>query len=224
MVELQRIKLQPGDLARYMNTWREKPKVLNIGAGSRYTGPSPIVKHLYGPASTQTTAALIKDIIDGTKTDPTNRFKVEIRVNEGVFDASRGDGHVDIVVSGIIDGVYTSIHQTDFKSAATEFTHTKLAVYDFKFIPIVSGTNIMLLESSDGYPLVRVIVPSDRFTVNSTSYIGNAVFGTVLPYDFLEDHNCVMGRYPNPIGFYNDHALSTMDYKILVQLAANPTN
>lgn len=223
MAELQRIKLQPGDLAGYMNTWKEKPKILNIGGGSRYTGPNPIVKHLYGPTSTQTTAQLINDILQGNKNNPANQFEVEIRVNKGVYDASRGDGRFDITVSGIIDGLYTYIHQTDARKVGLEYTHIKVAVYDFNFIPIVSGTNIMLLESSDGYPLFRGIVPSDNFRVDSLAYI-NSMFANARPYDFLEDDNSTMGRYSKPMGHYNERALSSMDFKILVGMAGSPVN
>ena len=223
MAELQRIKLQPGDLAGYMNTWKEKPKILNIGGGSRYTGPNPIVKHLYGPTSTQTTAQLINDIIQGNKNNPANQFEVEIRVNKGVYDASRGDGRFDITVSGVIDGLYTYIHQTDPRKVSTEYTHVKLGVYDFNFIPIVSGNSIMLLESSDGRPLFQAIIPSDRITVNSPAYI-NSVFSGARPYDFLEDDNSIMGRYSNSIGHYNERALSSMDFKILVAMAGSPVN
>lgn len=223
MAELQRIKLQPGDLAGYMNTWKEKPKILNIGGGGRYTGPNPIVKHLYGPTSTQTTAQLINDIIQGNKNNPANQFEVEIRVNKGVYDASRGDGRFDITVAGIIDGLYTYIHQTDARKVGLEYTHIKVAVYDFNFIPIVSGTNIMLLESSDGRPLFRAIVPSDNFTVDSPAYI-NSMFSSARPYDFLEDDNSTMGRYSKPMGHYNERALSSMDFKILVSMAGSPVN
>ena len=223
MAELQRIKLQPGDLAGYMNTWKEKPKILNIGGGSRYTDPNPIVKHLYGPTSTQTTAQLINDILQGNKNNPANQFEVEIRVNKGVYDASRGDGRFDITVAGIIDGLYTYIHQTDARKVGLEYTHIKVAVYDFNFIPIVSGTNIMLLESSDGRPLFRAIVPSDNFTVDSPAYI-NSMFANARPYDFLEDDNSTMGRYSKPMGHYNERALSSMDFKILVGMAGSPVN
>lgn len=223
MAELQRIKLQPGDLAGCMNTWKEKPKILNIGGGSRYTGPSPIIKRLYGPASTQTTAQLINDILQGDKNNPANQFEVEIRVNKGVFDASRGDGHFDITVAGLIDGVHTYIHQTDARKVRLEATHVKFAVHDFNFIPIVSGTNIMLLESSDGRPLFRAIVPMDRFAVNNISII-KSMFADARPYDFLEDDNSTLTRYSKDVGLYNEHALSSMDYKILVQMATNPTN
>ena len=223
MAELQRIKLQPGDLAGYMNTWKEKPKILNIGGGSRYTGPNPIVKHLYGPTSTQTTAQLINDILQGNKNNPANQFEVEIRANKGVYDASRGDGRFDITVSGIIDGLYTYIHQTDAWKVSLEHTHIKVAVYDFNFIPIVSGTNIMLLESSDGYPLFRGIVPSDNFNVDSPAYI-NSMFAGARPYDFLEDDNSTMGRYSKPMGRYNERTLSSMDFKILVGMAGSPVN
>lgn len=223
MAELQRIKLQPGDLAGYMNTWKEKPKILNIGGGSRYTGPSPIVKRLYGPTSTQTTAQLINDILQGNKSNPANRFEVEIRVNKGVYDASRGDGRFDITVAGFIDGMNTYIHQTDVRKVGLEYTHVKLAVYDFNFIPIVSGTNIMLLESSDGRPLFQAIIPSDNVTVNSPAYI-NSMFANARPYDFLEDDNSTMGRYSKPMGHYNERALSSMDFKILVSMAGSPVN
>lgn len=223
MAELQRIKLQPGDLAGYMNTWKEKPKILNIGGGSRYTGPNPIVKHLYGPTSTQTTAQLINDIIQGNKNNPANQFEVEIRVNKGVYDASRGDGRFDITVAGIIDGLYTYIHQTDVHKVSMEYTHVKLGVYDFNFIPIVSGTNIMLLESSDGRPLFRAIIPSDNLRVDSTAYI-KSMFSDARPYDFLEDDNSIMGRYSKPMGYYNERALSSMDFKILVGMAGSPVN
>lgn len=223
MVELQQIKLQPGDLAGYMNTWKEKPKILNIGGGSRYTGPNPIVKHLYGPTSTQTTAQLINDIIQGNKNNPANQFEVEIHVNKGVYDASRGDGRFDVTVSGVIDGLYTYIHQTDVNKVSMEYTHVKLGVYDFNFIPIVSGNNIMLLESSDGRPLFQAIVPSDNFRVDSPSYI-NSMFSSARPYDFLEDDNSTMGRYSKPMGHYNERALSNMDFKILVGMAGSPVN
>ena len=223
MAELQRIKLQPGDLAGYMNTWKEKPKILNIGGGSRYTGPSPIVKHLYGPTASQTTAQLINDVLQGNKSNPANQFAIEIRVNKGIFDASRGDGSFDITIAGLIDGLYTYIHQTDVRKVGTEYTHAKLAVYDFNFIPIVSGTNIMLLESSDGRPLFQGIVPMDRFAVNNISLI-SSMFADARPYDFLEDDNSTMGRYSKPMGHYNEHALSSMDFKILVQMAGSHVN
>lgn len=223
MAELQRIKLQPGDLAGYMNTWKEKPKALNISGGGRYTGPNPIVKHLYGPTSSQTTAQLINDILQGGKSNPANRFEVEIRVNKGVYDASRGDGSFDITVAGIIDGLYTYIHQTDVRKVGFEYTHTKIATYDFNFIPIVSGTNIMLLESSDGRPLFRAIVPSDNFNVDSSAYI-NSMFSGARPYDFLEDDNSTIGRYSQYTGHYNERALSSMDFKILVGMAGSPVN
>ena len=223
MAELQRIKLQPGDLAGYMNTWKEKPKILNIGEGSRYTGPNPIVKHLYGPTSSQTTAQLINDILQGSKSNPANQFEVEIRVNKGVYDASRGDGRFDITVAGIIDGLYTYIHQTDARKVGLEYTHVKLAVYDFNFIPIVSGTNIMLLESSDGRPLFQAIVPMDSFAVDNVFLI-HSMFANAHPYDFLEDDNSTMGRYSKPMGHYNERALSGMDFKILVGMAGSPVN
>ena len=223
MAELQRIKLQPGDLAGYMNTWKEKPKALNISGGGRYTGPNPIVKHLYGPTSTQTTAQLINDIIQGNKNNPANQFEVEIHVNKGVYDASRGDGRFDVTVSGVIDGLYTYIHQTDARKVGLEYTHIKVAVYDFNFIPIVSGSNIMLLESSDGRPLFRAIVPMDNFAVNSV-FIIKSVFADARPYDFLEDDNSTMGRYSKPMGHYNERALSSMDFKILVGMAGSPVN
>nr|DAO48832.1 MAG TPA: hypothetical protein [Caudoviricetes sp.] len=223
MAELQRIKLQPGDLAGYMNTRKEKPKALDISGGGRYTGPNPIVKHLYGPTSTQTTTQLINDILQGDKNNPANQFEVEIRVNKGVYDASRGDGRFDITVAGIIDGLYTYIHQTDARKVGLEYTHIKIATYDFNFIPIVSGTNIMLLESSDGRPLFRAIVPSDNFTVDSPAYI-NSMFANARPYDFLEDDNSTMGRYSKPAGRYNERALSSMDFKILVGMAGSPVN
>lgn len=223
MAELQRIKLQPGDLAGYMNTWKEKPKALTIGESSRYKGPSPIVKHLYGPTSTQTTAQLINDILQGNKNNPANQFEVEIRVNKGVYDASRGDGRFDITVAGIIDGLHTYIHQTDVQKVSREYTYTKIAAYDFNFIPIVSGTNIMLLESSDGRPLFQAIVPMDSFAVNNVSLI-NSMFANARPYDFLEDDNSTMGRYSKPMGHYNERALSSMDFKILVGMAGSPVN
>jgi hypothetical protein len=223
MAELQRIKLQPGDLAGYMNTWKEKPKALNISEGGRYTGPNPIVKHLYGPTSSQTTAQLINDILQGSKSNPANQFEVEIRVNKGVYDASRGDGSFDITVGGLIDGLYTYIHQTDVRKVSTEYTHIKVAVYDFNFIPIVSGTNIMLLESSDGRPLFQAIVPMDSFAVGNVFLI-KSMFADARPYDFLEDDNSTMGRYSKPMGHYNERALSSMDFKILVGMAGSPVN
>lgn len=224
MAELQRIKLQPGDLARYMNTWKEKPKALNIGAGSRYTGPSPIMKSTYGPSDSQTTSTLIQDLLRGNKDDPKNRFSIKIDVNKGVFDASRGDGSVDVTVEGIIDGIYTSIHQTSFNKVATEYTHQKFAAYDFAFIPIISGTNQMLLESSDGRPLFRAVVARDLFNITNPMYIQTMFANISRPYDFTELDNKCMTLISKNVGLYNERALSNMDFKILVDIIKNSTN
>ena len=225
MAELQRIKLQPGDLAGYMNTWKEKPKALNIGStGSRYTGPTPITKTMYGPRETQTTDMLIRDIMQGNKNDPNNRFSVSIDVNKGVFDDSRGDGSVDVTVEGIIDGIYTSIHQTNFNKVATEYTHQKFAAYDFAFIPIISGTNQMLLESSDGRPLFRAVVARDLFSITNPMYIQTMFANISRPYDFTELDNKCMTLISKNVGLYNERALSNMDFKILVDIIKNSTN
>lgn len=224
MAELQRIKLQPGDLARYMNTWREKPKILNIGAGSRYTGPSPITKTLYGPTDSQTTEMLIRDALQGRKNDPKNHFSISIDINKGVFDGSRGDGSVDVTVDGYIDGLETHIHHTDIASVMNGPTHRKFATYDFAFIPIVSGSNRMLLESSDGMPLFRAVVYGDSITVTSAMYIYSTFASISRPYDFRELENGQKTFIPRNLGLYNERALSNMDFKILVDMAKNSTN
>jgi hypothetical protein len=225
MAELQRIKLQPGDLARYMNTWKEKPKALNVGAGSRYTGPSPIMKTTYGPSDSQTTSTLIQDLLRGNKDDPKNRFSIKIDVNKGVFDASRGNGSVDITVEGFIDGIYTFAHQTDFSQANSEFIHRKFAAYDFMFIPIISGTNQILLESSDGRPLFRGVVYGDSVNVSSLMYIYSVFANISKPQDFeeLETSKYVTSVSRN-VGLYNERALTNMDFKILVDMIKNSTN
>lgn len=224
MAELQRIKLQPGDLARYMNTWKEKPKALNIGGDSRYKGPSPITKTMYGPQETQTTELLIRDILQGRKNDPQNRFSVSIDVNKGVFDDSRGNGLVDVAVEGVIDGIYTSIHQTSFNKVVTDYTHQKFAAYDFAFIPIISGTNQMLLESSDGRPLFRAVVARDLLNVTNAMCIQTMFANISRPYDFMELDNRCMSLISKNVGLYNEKALSNMDFKILVDLIKNSTN
>lgn len=225
MAELQRIKLQPGDLARYMNTWKEKPKALNVGAGSRYTGPSPIMKTTYGPSDSQTTNTLIQDLLHGNKDDPKNRFSIKIDVNKGVFDASRGNGSVDITVEGFIDGIYTFAHQTDFNQANSEFIHRKFAAYDFMFIPIISGTNQILLESSDGRPLFRGVVYGDSVNVSSPMYIYSVFANISKSQDFeeLETSKYVTSVSRN-VGLYNERALTNMDFKILVDMIKNSTN
>lgn len=225
MAELQRIKLQPGDLARYMNTWKEKPKALNIGAGSRYTGPSPIMKSTYGPSDSQTTSTLIQDLLHGNKDDPKNRFSIKIDVNKGVFDASRGNGYVDIVVEGYIDGIYTFAHQTDFSQANTDYIHRKFTVYDFLFIPIISGTNQILLESSDGRPLFRGLVYGNSFNVTSPMYIYSVFANISRPYDFEESETSkYITSVSRNVGLYNERALTSMDFKILVDMIKNSTN
>nr|DAS49418.1 MAG TPA: hypothetical protein [Caudoviricetes sp.] len=225
MAELQRIKLQPGDLARYMNTWKEKPKALNVGAGSRYTGPSPIMKSTYGPSDNQTTSTLIQDLLRGNKDDPKNRFSIKIDVNKGVFDASRGNGSVDIVVEGYIDGIYTFAHQTDFSQANTDYIHRKFTVCDFLFIPIISGTNQMLLESSDGRPLFRGLVYGDSVNVTSPMYIYSVFANISKPYDFEESETSkYITSVSRNVGLYNERALTNMDFKILVDMIKNSVN
>ena len=225
MAELQRIKLQPGDLARYMNTWKEKPKALNVGAGSRYTGPSPIMKTTYGPSDSQTTSTLIQDILRGNKDDPKNRFSIKIDVNKGVFDASRGNGSVDIVVEGYIDGIYTFAHQTDFSQVNADYIHRKFAAYDFMFIPIISGTNQILLESSDGRPLFRGLVYGDSVNVSSPMYIYSVFANISKPQDFEElETNKYITSVSRNVGLYNERALSSMDFKILVDMIKNSVN
>lgn len=214
MEEFLRIKLKPGDLTGYVADWREYPTILRIGPDRRHTYINPVVRRLIGSSPTRTIAALINDTLQDNEDNPANRLKFAIRVNEDVFN----DPHGNVTIAGLTDGLYTYIHQTDFNSVDGEYTYTKIAAYDFYFVPIVSGCDVMLLESSDGYPLFRGIVLVDEFMADSLSYV-NSMFSSVGPYDFLGDNIKDMWWCSRNTTLYNERALSSMDSKILAYMA-----
>lgn len=214
MEEFPRIKLKPGDLTGYISTWGEYPTILRIGRNRRHTYINPVVRCLIGSSSTRTIAALINDTLQDNEDNPANRLKFEIRVNEDVFNDPRSD----VTLGGLTDGLYTYIHQTDFNSADWEYTYTKIAAYDFYFVPIVSEYGVKLLESSDGYPLFRAIVLVDEFMADSLSYV-NSMFNSAGPYDFLGDNIKDMWWCSRSTTLYNEYALSSMDSKILAYMA-----
>lgn len=214
MEEFLRIKLKPGDLTGYIADWGEYPTILRIGPDRRHTYINPVVRRLIGSSPTRTIAALINDTLQDNEDNPANRLKFAIRVNEDVFN----DPHGNITIAGLTDGLYTYIRQTDFNSANGEYMYTKIATYDFYFVPIVSGCDVILLESSDGCPLFRGIVLVDEFMADSLSYV-NSMLSNVGPYDFPWDNIEHVWWCSRNMTLYNERALSSMDSKILAYMA-----
>ena len=226
MAELQRIKLQPGDLAGYMNTWKEKPKVIDVSrTDGEYTGPSGITKSSFGPPTTsETSLVLINQTLLGFKKDPIkNNFSINIHVNKGVLDASRSNGSIEVTIDGLIDGVRRHIKQTDYREIGNNTSdNPQITVYDFDFIPIISGKTQRLLESSDGHPLFRVI--SDGVDEIRNLSIIQHLTGKIRPCDFREPISAQIENFSGFVGLYNERALSSMDFNILAGMANTLTN